>query len=169
MECKICTSTNHMYPINCPGNHQYCLSCIKGMYMLSSPGIKTILCPECRHVTDRKYIKRMCYDTGKIQRIDSDMLFNDINSQTHIWLYEGRNNGWWYYDYDMQDILETAYLKNETNIRWIICGQNINIDLINMLQTNENNSALRSVKRMSATNIRDSGMIIKGVAGMMPK
>lgn len=105
-------------------------------------------------------------------KIPVEELFRDIHNRSYVWLYEGRNNGWWYYDYDMQDILEEAWHNGQTEdgvfLDWLICGQKVNIDLFNMQQTNSNNNAVRAIKRININDINSTDLLIKGVAGMMP-
>lgn len=136
--------------------------------MSSSPSVQPVQCPICRHRPDRKHIKDICQDAGQIMKIPGEELYQDINSRPYVWVYEGRNNGWWYFDYDMQDILEEAFIDDQTFIDWYICGQKIHIDLFNMQQTNNSNNAVRAIKRLSS-NDDNSDLLIKGVAGMMPK
>ena len=169
-ECCICRVQNYLYPIKCPGNHQYCLSCMKGMCMSSSPSvqIQPVQCPECRHKPARQHIRDICYDAGQIIKIPKEGLYQDIYSRPNVWIYEGRNNGWWYFDYDMQDILEAAWERDETSLDWYICGQKVHIDFINKQQVNINNNSVREIRRISIKD-NNSALLIKGVAGMMPK
>lgn len=128
------------------------------------------MCPECRHIPDRKHIRNLCQDTSHIAKIPAGGLYRDIMSRPAVWLYEGRNNGWWYYDNELQDILEETWREDETFIDWLICGQKVHIDLFNMQQTNLQNNAVRAIMRLTHKEIAASdSLLIKGVAGMMPK
>ena len=89
-------------------------------------------------------------------------------------MYEGRNNGWWYFDYELQDMLEQSYsemdgsMSTNTEFEWVICGQRIIIDFSTMEQYNTKNGAVRKVRRYPKDSIPDD-VLVKGVAGMMPK
>ena len=166
-ECSLCTSDNYLYPLECPGNHSYCLSCIKGLCLSSSPtAIVRVQCPECRYTPSKKHLKVLCEDPSKVKKIPHDVLTEQVHNKRYIWIYEGRNNGWWYYDYEMQDILENAFIKNEFFLNWVTCGQKICIDFTNMIQTNIDNGAVRSIKRLSPQEIIKEQILVKGVAGM---
>jgi hypothetical protein len=112
-------------------------------------------------------MRYICEDSGQIMRIPNDDLYRGIHSRPNVWIYEGRNNGWWYYDYDMQDLLENAWNADDRPVflDWYICGQKVHIDFFNMQQTNCN--AVRAIRRLNHKEI--DGLLIKGVAGMMPK
>jgi hypothetical protein len=178
-ECKVCMTVNHLFPITCPGGHQFCLSCIKGISLSSSPSTRgVILCPICRFQPARNYCNDICNDSAQIHQIKEDELFKNINEsdtgRSFVWMYEGRNNGWWYFDYELQDMLEQSYseMDNEmsvnTEFEWVICGQRIIIDFSTMEQYNTKNSAVRKVKRFPKDNVPDD-IVVKGVAGMMAK
>lgn len=143
---------------------------------------RSVKCPQCRYQLDRDHIRNICEDTAKIMRIPEEQLYRNIHQRSHIlgkcvWIYEGRNNGWWYYDYEMQDMLENAWLhfektksaeaEAEPAPEWYICGQRIYIDFENMEQINCNNNAVRAIRRVSTNDIDTCGLLIKGVAGMM--
>lgn len=162
-ECCLCTTTNHLYPLKCPGDHMYCLSCIKGIY-LSSTLMNHFRCPECRHEPKRQHLIMLCEEPHRIKQISRETLLATIEEKPYVWLYEGRNNGWWYYDYDMQDILEDTYNSGKKILEWVVCGQKISLDLVNMIQTNNDNQAMRSIKRTVPQATKN--IIIKGVAGM---
>ena len=172
-ECKICMTVNHLFPITCPGGHKYCLSCIKGLTLSSSPSSSRvpISCPECRFQPARTYIADICNDSAQIQQIDSVELYQKVEEKNYVWLYEGRNNGWWYFDYELQDSLEDAYKDKdeEPEFDWVICGQKITINFNDMEQHNAKNNAVRKVLRIKYDDVKNSGITVKGVAGMMPK
>jgi len=167
-ECKICMTVNHLFPIACPGGHKYCLSCIKGLSLSSSPsGRGSISCPTCRHPLPRNYCNDICNDSRQIHEIDKTQLFENILNKDHIWLYEGRNNGWWCFDYEMQDMLEEAHNNEDQDFDWYICGQRIIIDFSTMEQHNTKNNAVRKIQRIKSEDI--GTLLIKGVGGMMPQ
>lgn len=166
-ECCLCRSKNHLYPMDCPGLHRYCLGCIKGLCISTSPSAQPVKCPECRYRPDRKHIRNICNDAGQIQKISVPELYNDIDSRPYVWLYEGRNNGWWYYDYELQDELESAWKNGQASLSWYICGQSICIDFQRMIQENQTTGAVRAVQRLKRCDIDVCGLLIKGVAGMM--
>ncbi len=163
-ECTMCYSTNILYPMDCCGNHTYCLLCIKGLCYSVSPTSK-VQCPACRGVAKRKYIKTVCESPEKIKQINiRNLIDNLILNRDTLWIYEGRNNGWWYYDKELQDILESAHLVGDTTISWVICGQAVTLDLHSMTQLNVENKAIRNIKRIEKTHIYQ--YLIKGIAGM---
>jgi len=82
-----------------------------------------------------------------------------------MWIYEGRNNGWWYYDYDVQIVIETAWKENK-NLDWYMCGQMFHLDFTNMRQVNTTNNAIRSIKRVDHEEINSGKLLVKGVSGM---
>jgi hypothetical protein len=163
-ECSLCTSLNHLYPMDCPGHHYYCLSCIKGMCLTSST-MTRVQCPECRYVPQRKHLNALCEEPSKVKKIAKNDLVANVSKKTHIWIYEGRNNGWWYYDYEMQDILDETYM-DEMYLNWVVCGQKICIDFTNMIQINNDNKAVRRIRRLTPNELKLEGIIVKGVGGM---
>jgi hypothetical protein len=131
----------------------------------TSPSGQPAKCPQCRYQPDHKHVRNICRDAGKIRTIPKDDLFKE--DRPYIWLYEGRNNGWWYYDYELQDVLERAWDDGHSSIEWYICGQKVNIDFTSMKQINKVNNAVREIRRMAKGDLDQ--LLIKGVGGMMPK
>lgn len=163
--CNICTTDTVLYPMDCGGGHTYCLACIKSMQFSSSPGTH-VSCPECRgRPSNKGYIKKLCETPDKVQSVDLDTLKRElVTGRDYLWIYEGRNNGWWFYDSDLQDILETAYKNEDITVEWVICGQEMVIDLEDLTQVNVDNDAIRAVNRVHKRNL--GKFLIKGIAGM---
>jgi hypothetical protein len=83
----------------------------------------------------------------------------DILSRPSVWIYEGRNNGWWYYDLPMQDLLEESWNAKELTVD----TTELIVDMKTMSQTTLS-GAVRAIRRISP--VYDiSGLLIKGVAG----
>lgn len=161
----MCYSTNILYPMDC-AIHKYCLACIKGLCFSTSPSTNgKVQCPTCRHVAGPSYIRAICESPNKIQPIDLDSITEGLlRGREFLWIYEGRNNGWWYYDKDIQDALEVAHGEGRHQLEWIICGQPVFIDFGDMIQLNEDNSAVRHVERVPRSQLHL--YLIKGIAGM---
>ena len=167
-ECPICYKDNVLYPSDCPGGHMFCLACIKGMCMSTSPtAIKTqVHCPLCRYVIKKSHIKDLCENPDKVKKVDIvtmiDELWNTSKSQK-LWIYEGRNNGWWYYDRDVQEALSNLQ-HTETELEWVICGQRVIIDIYSGTQVNQDNGAIRNIKNINRPDAVK--YLLKGIAGM---
>lgn len=166
--CCLCTMDNFLYPIDCPGHHHFCLTCIKCLCISGSPSTQPVQCPLCRHMPSRAHINNICTDSGKIYKVPRHKLYNDIHKRSKVWIYEGRNNGWWYYDLELQDVLDEAQDSNKTYLDWTICGQPVCFDFLNMKQTNTCSNAVRAIKYLSHDDIIREKLLIKGVSGMVP-
>lgn len=89
-------------------------------------------------------------------------LYNDIPDI--LWLYEGRNNGWWIYDFNHIKSMEEEYQKGLSSLNLYTYGTNLEIDFNSMQQKNTKNDALREIKRIKKSDL--DNYLIKGVAGM---
>ena len=94
----------------------------------------------------------------------------DIQSRPFVWIYEGRNNGWWYYDFEMQDLLEEAWNAGELAIKTTTMSTSLTlvIDMRTMLQ-NGSNGSVRAIRRIAtattSASTSSSDILIKGIAG----
>lgn len=167
-QCCLCTMDNFLYPIDCPGNHHFCLTCMKSLCISGSPTSLPVQCPLCRHTPSRSHVNNICTDSGKIRKVSRSKLYRNIYKLTNVWIYEGRNNGWWYYDLELQNVLETAWNDDQTYLSWTICGQSVNFDFFNMTQTNTQSKAIRAIKRLTHEDIIRDDLLMKGVSGMVP-
>jgi hypothetical protein len=117
--------------------HNVCLSCIR---------TPALLCPVC----------------------SKEMKFADLQDLKEIsnfnWIYEGRNNGWWYYTPDIQRALDSAYETGKKTLTWFLrsCGQTITLNLEKMEQINPNTDGVRRIARLKDP----SCYLIKGIGGV---
>jgi len=148
-QCTICTYTTYLYTLDCC-NNKICLSCIKSN--------TDSLCPFCRQVISNKLL-----DKPENTKQFGSVLFKDLPQI--IWLYEARNVGWWAFNYEHQTEIETSYqLNNKGTCSIMVCGSIVDIDFNRMMQTNNNNDAVRAVKRINKSALKT--LLVKGVAGM---
>ena len=164
-ECLMCANVNHLYPLECDKGHTFCLSCVKGLCLSSSPTVDRSLCPLCRTPISKKYIRTIVNQPEIIKKVNIEpQLTEYCQNNEYIWIYEGRNNGWWLYDSDIQDALEKAHTDHEDTVSWVICGQNIVIDVKNNIQQTERTGAERNISRIHRKDTKD--YLIKGWSGM---
>jgi len=100
---------------------------------------------------------------SKIRKINDpiiDIIFKEYPEG--VWIYEGRNNGWWIYDRDVQDALIAG--KNDRYIEWMICGHIVHIDMGTKIQTNKVTKSKRFIKKITSAD--RNNYFLKGVAGM---
>lgn len=148
--CIICTDTTYTYVTPC--GHTLCLSCIKSVRNRQS------YCPFCNTVLPNDF----CNAPEKTKTIGTDTLV--VNLPDTVWLYEGRNLGWWAFNYDHQRELEAHYKNSDTThtCSLLICGNNIIIHFDKMIQSN--GDSIREIKRVQKTDL--CKYLFKGVAGM---
>jgi hypothetical protein len=137
MACNICYSSELGWIGKCIRNHHVCMSCACSK-----------VCPVCNSVLE----------------LPSGLGLGLGLGLGMVWLYEGRNNGWWYYGPDMQRILEKAYQVGKSKLSWYTCGQVLHIDLKSMQQINPSTDGVRRVIRISPE--QHSLYLIKGTAGL---
>ena len=149
--------------LNC--NHILCVHCINNIIDISG-NINIVSCPLCRGVA----------------RI-SKMTLPKYEMLAHypLWLYRGRNIGWWMYDHLISSRLETAYqsmLTTDVNalvhddylIHVAIGVRKYVVDIRLMVQTLHNsNGVSRDVKRIGCHVdhlTQHEGLMIKGISGI---
>lgn len=163
-ECPVCYNASILYPLEC--DHQFCLSCIKALHLSGSPSSRiSVQCPLCRTTVKRRYIQTLTETPERIRSVNlTDMVQSLLRNRSFVWIYEGRNNGWWYYNEEIQDLLQRAEARGEEVLQWCICGQSVHIDMVNNVQTNQCNGSVRDIKKISISET--SSYLIKGIAGM---
>ena len=143
-ECCICLEKINL-PITLPCKHKFCYLCLKRAYS------HNYTCPLCR-ATIPEYI----INNAKLeQKID----FGNI-----VWLYSGRNKGWWSYDPTITEQIEQAYQKGDEEYRFELLGKSYVIDFEQMSQIQSESGAKRFVRRLNKSEIDES--ILKGIAGL---
>ena len=155
-ECYICSNITFLYKLEC--GHEFCMSCIKRIYMdkISKK------CPSCRARISRQHFAKIIDFPENIRIIGNFDKY--LSSYSHIWLYKGRNIGWWIFDLEFQDILEKSYGKEEPNLILNICGNQVNIDFKQLIQRNTVNNSIRAIKRVIKKDL--SKLLVKGLSGM---
>ena len=140
----------------------YCLACIKGLKFSTSPTTDgKVHCPGCRHVPGRGHIRALLEEPDKVKKIQLDKMIKKLwEGHEYLWIYEGRNNGWWYYDTDIQESLSNT----DHTLELLICGQRVVIDVVNLLQRNRDTGARRNIIKIHKSEMGD--YLIKGIAGM---
>lgn len=146
--CAICLQPIKLgYNLQC--KHSFCYLCLKEAMLKSCN-----TCPLCRHSIDLTIIENA--------KTSSNI---HIDSNKSIWLYSGRNDGWWYYDTETDTIIEHAYQQfiihpDKSSIDITILGKSYTIDFNDMKQRSL--YATRSIKRESEIDKSQ----IKGIAGL---
>jgi hypothetical protein len=112
--CPVCLE-KRVLGIELDCGHEFCFLCLKGSFDSGSQK-----CPLCRDdVTDRKYhdlrIKDIITDEKniltKITKSDGDKLHTADLKCEYLWVYSGRNYGWWIFQNDIADTVEYLYKK----------------------------------------------------------
>lgn len=162
---KICTfcfeeNDNRELPIilrKC--KHSFCYMCIKS-YLLSTGKFK---CPLCREKIDKNIL-----DYVTKLELESDKIKEDSNSR--IWRYSGKHNGWWKYNISCNRKLNKKYDKylkdnSKSNFEIQIGFNKYIIDFDNMLQISSDGHRIRKIK---FTEPDDNSMdnITKGISGI---
>ena len=155
MECNLCYkgSENIIFLFQCTECREksLCYPCIKtisGRSDLPDVFKLTLKCPFCN---------------GHLKIIPTDIDYN-IKKLDYLWLYEGRNNGWWLYSNDMQMALEEGFSKDIKEISWYTCGQQLSINLKTYRQLNVNRDSIREVIRIKRADL--DFYLVKGVGGL---
>jgi hypothetical protein len=92
-------------------------------------------------------------------------------SKCFRWIYEGRNNGWWFFEPELQRTLTQAYESGKKHISWYLrsCAQTIYLDLEKMEQTNPNTAGVRRIVYLEHEKHHPApapaGYLIKGIGG----
>lgn len=165
--CVICLEDVIDIKIELPCKHIYCFLCIKS-YSSKISVNGEFKCPLCRENIIWKTIKKKI-DIETIEKYDGP-----------IWLYSGKNVGYWKYSIIHMKELEKLYKKfidNNTNndivdnkddddvYKILICSNIYIIDFKNMKQINSKNNATRKIKRIINDN-NDHEINIKGIIGL---
>lgn len=179
--CTLCNIPNYLYPTGCSSNHECCIFCLKGLVLSCSPpntNRSVISCPYCKRNSSPKYFRQL---NEHPETIRNHNILDQLNilhlKRDHHWLYSGRNNGWWYFNDELQTVLEKHYQKIDKDKKaaigcinecftWMICGQQLEFDLVNMRQTNLESRSIRDIKRISSGQLEGNSLLIKGIAGM---
>ena len=143
--CAICLDVLKLkYSVPC--KHSFCYLCIK-RYTALKP-----VCPLCRARIPLSIIEEASAEEG--------VTLEELKGE---WMYSGRNGGWWYYDSELDEIIEKKYREDPTSIfEMEIMGATYTIDLGSMKQTAPNHF-IRSIKRSADQSDSD---IVKGIAGL---
>lgn len=142
-ECIICNVVTTLQELPC--KHKYCILCVKGI-INTKPTYQPALCPVCR-------TEITTYSSPKITIPKHKYVF--------VWLYQGRNNGWWIFDDEMQEKLSLA----TESFTWLLSGQEIRFDIVNMIQENLETGSVRFIKRIHIDDIDQ--YLIKGISGLI--
>lgn len=161
-DCCICLDRIKLpYKLDC--NHTYCFLCLKTLYIKSNNDV----CPLCR-----KPISTKIFEDSLSQKTETNC---SSSSEVNIkWIYSGRNSGWWYYDFQTNELIEQnyqKYMKNSDEIsprfEIYLFYNKYTIDFSNMVQISSNNSYKRNIKRIEDKEVEDKNIYdIKGIAGL---
>lgn len=145
-ECSICNTMSFLSEIPMC-KHKICLSCLKACNV----------CPFCR--------AKITEPSSRVALGLEKLLKEMPRGQEFLWLYSGRNNGWWFYHFDLQTQIEKAYQKdNNGSINLLICGSNIKLDFHEGVQTNTVTGSQREIIRWNRNAL---SKLIKGVSGII--
>lgn len=128
--------------------HVYCYLCIKTHLTLVNR-----VCPVCRcHV--------------KHEELNCEKL--DVPIGKHVWMYSGKNYGWWMYDRRANHELEDFYrqFRSGSGHQYEInlSGLNIEVDFKQMTQRGLGTGVTRSIIRIDRSN--ESDYHINGLSGI---
>lgn len=169
-QCAICHTKSFLYPAGCSDNHVACILCLKGITLSKSPpkyGLdskyhSTVCCPFCGEHSPSNYYSLL---EEHVEFIKSFNIQSEIRcyqqNYKYLWLYQGRNNGWWLFNNEMQKVLTE---KMPNNFKWLICGQTMEYNFKTMKQCNTQNGNIRLIKRIPSDKL--STVLVKGISGM---
>ena len=143
-ECCICLEKINL-PITIPCKHKFCYLCLKRSYQHNSA------CPLCRSTIPGYVISNA--------KLEQKVEFSGI-----VWLYSGRNNGWWSYDPTMIEQVEQAYKQGDEEYSFELLGQKYVIDFDTMHQIQIASGVKRFVRRLDKSQIEQE--VLKGIAGL---
>jgi hypothetical protein len=121
-------------------------------------------CPACTAPITRTYFNTLSERPEKIRRIGQ--INEIIRDLEWVWLYEGRNIGWWIFDIEFQELLEESYDGGAGSVDISTGGVKITVNFHDMIQKNTHNSAVRKILRIQRGLLGTSRLTIKGIAGM---
>lgn len=169
-KCTVCYNIMYM-KVKLPCNHEFCLSCIKGIVIRVHRSQK-VKCPLCNAPLPDALKYKIKNKPHLLSSLKIDE--NQLNDLDVYWFYSGRDRGWWAYDIqhmiDIEDIYQ-KYINGESidSINTLtICGMLFDFDFDNMKQSNQSNGGRRNIKRVEKHDIakfQKSGSI-KGMAGV---
>ena len=161
-DCIICQEAM-INPIELDCGHEYCYTCIKGTII----NIGTE-CPLCRKQISSKF-KNLIFEAPEklcknLSHIETD----------YIWIYSGKDSGWWYFDSKSNDEVEHLYQlyhkqKLTPEINYLsICGLIFTFNFKKMEQINKKNKVVRHIQRLTQTELNDfmKNNQIKGICGI---
>lgn len=158
--CPVCYDPLQV-PITLPCDHKFCYLCVKGSMLFGNNK-----CPMCRCILPNDYIEKA------IVSIDEA----DVDTTKPRWMYRGRYDGWWFYQNDHNDLIETAWnrfiLSRTTPINddpvvmpasvdFFVGSGQYSVDFVKMTQSGSTGLS-RCIKRVLDVHFEDS----KGVAGV---
>ena len=152
--CCVCKE-DFCLPSQLSCDHIVCFYCISQMIKYNkSDHQRFISCPLCRKHTTIK-----------------DLTFPIRSNLTPpVWIYQGRNNGWWVYDGINRQQIEksyVSYVSNTDNNEIVISAgpYKYTINFKNMIQTSQYNGAQRNIFRVVDEGVFKS-FLIKGISGI---
>ena len=155
-QCLVC-KRDLVLPYTTSCQHTFCYLCLKAKFEWAQ------VCPECGSV-----LPMDIYEDAKMPTTHSH---SDPNGP--VWLYQGRESGWWKYDPITNQQLEKDYqhqLATETPVSTTIKIMNKSylVDFVTMTQT-PTPSIFGGISRMIKRVVDPSSakdLLIKGVAGL---
>jgi hypothetical protein len=157
-ECTVCANNTFLYPLDC--SHSFCMSCIKQICENNNRK-----CPGCTKKISKKYNKTLVNSPEKIKEIGLQSILKELEQDYQwLWLYKGRNVGWWLFDLAEQSLIEDSYQRGEAELPLMISGNEIVLKFGQMIQESHHSHSIRDLKRISVSDI--NGILIKGISGM---
>uniref|UniRef100_A0A6C0J9J8 WWE domain-containing protein n=1 Tax=viral metagenome TaxID=1070528 RepID=A0A6C0J9J8_9ZZZZ len=171
--CYLCQTLSFLYPTGCGNDeHEACMLCIKGTTLSRSPqsnNLRSVLkteveCPYCMTKSSKYYMVKLEQTPKKIKEHDIKIAINRLIAIfDQLWLYQGRNNGWWLFNEEVHEQLEKFSKDINNKFEWVICGQTMEYDFKHMIQRNVKNGSVRCIKQIGINDIDNH--VIKGIAG----
>jgi hypothetical protein len=136
-KCFVCRG-DAILPYTTECSHTFCYLCLKSAYELSQA------CPECGAGLSSGVYEHAAMQTP-----------NPVKTSGSVWLYGGRNDGWWEYDPVSQKRLEEGY---EAYLNSLSTGQDANnltneVSIQNALPQTPTNSNPRSDNSKGQMNL----------------
>lgn len=149
--CSICLNDPPVNGVQLKCGHIFCYLCIKNTSEITG------VCALCRAEIG------FGFNFKKHQRILGVVKFPS-SPNGFYWFYEGYR-GWWLFDAEPNNTIESAHQRGETNIDLYLTGSGgiYEIDLINMTQRRKHEEGARQRKICRSTLMLDN---ILGLAGL---
>ena len=151
--CPICTDA-YKTPITIACNHTFCFLCIKQTALFGN-----YKCPICRADIPNDILTNA---VTSIENMNDEVL-------EYAWVYGSGASQWWFYQYDHNLIIETAWkvFKDDmcahySTVTIEICSADYIVDFVNMIQKNSRTNKVRKIARVENVTLKDG----KGVAGL---